>query len=266
MNKKVLICFVLLAITGASFVFAQAPTLDKLSVVGNTGNASVNAANKQISGDVIIPDAINGRTVTNIQNFENCTGITSVTIPVSLISINSIGFKGCTNLTSVTFLGSTVNIVSDTSFPGDLRAKYRAGGAGVYTRSSESNTWTRTGNAPPPAPVINLSLDGVWQNSSGGQITVSGSTGVWNSFGSPSVLMQDAINRGYTKAGDQYLRNIRSTGNLTWSGELRGITSNTSNPNVATGAEYRNCTITMNANGQSLDITTPGGTVSLTRR
>jgi len=97
------------------------------------------------------------------------------------------------------------------------------------------------------------SLDGVWENSVGGRITVSGSTGVRNAFWSPlSALAQDAINKGYYSLGEQCWRNITSTGNLTWSGQAKGVTYNTSNPNVATGVAWNNITFTMSADGQTL--------------
>jgi len=51
----------------------------------------------------------------------------------------------CSGLTSVIFQG-TINasdFSADEPFPGDLRAKYLAGGIGTYTRPSGSNTWTK---------------------------------------------------------------------------------------------------------------------------
>ena len=143
MYKKVLMSFALLVFITTGMVFAQAPTLDKLRVVGSTGNASINAANNSISGEVVIPDTWEGRPVTNIQSFQNCTGITSVIIPASMISINLNAFNGCTNLTSVTFQKTGVRNTGASSFPGDLVAKYQAGGAGTYTRQPGGTVWTK---------------------------------------------------------------------------------------------------------------------------
>ena len=99
------------------------------------------------------------------------------------------------------------------------------------------------------------SLNGVWENTNGKQVTVSGNTAIINSFGSPSTLTLDAINKNYVKIGDQDWRNLTSTGNLTWSGQALIIMFYTSTPNVATGTSWVNCTITMSTNGQTITIT-----------
>jgi len=98
------------------------------------------------------------------------------------------------------------------------------------------------------------SLNGIWSTSSGYQVSISGSTGIVSSFGTPSAITQDAINKGYVKLGDQDLRNLTSTGNLTWSGQILVFSSNQASPNVATGTSWVSCNITMSANGQTIDI------------
>jgi hypothetical protein len=69
--------------------------------------------------------------------------IISVTIPNGA-DIDSWAFYGCPSLTSVTF---QVTISSDSFyeyvFSGDLSEKYLAGGKGTYTRTSDSDTWTK---------------------------------------------------------------------------------------------------------------------------
>ena len=50
-------------------------------------------------------------------------------------------------------------------FEGDLVAKYQAGGAGTYTRSAGSNTWTKQGGG--------FTLNGVWTRSDGMKITIA---------------------------------------------------------------------------------------------
>ena len=167
MKKKVLMGLVLLAIIGTSAVFAQTPTLDKLKI-STTGYAS--AANNQISGAVVIPDTYNGKPVVVVNNFTNIAGITSVTFPNSLTKIDTNAFTNCTgiksitipasvtiignnafgrntNLTEVTFQGSSITLgaYSSPAFDGDLDAKYKAGGAGTYTRTAGSNNWTKQG-------------------------------------------------------------------------------------------------------------------------
>jgi hypothetical protein len=63
-------------------------------------------------GDVVIPGTIEGLPVTSIGNwaFSDCTGLTSVTIPDSVIIIGREGFSGCTGLTSVTIPNSVTDI------------------------------------------------------------------------------------------------------------------------------------------------------------
>jgi hypothetical protein len=190
MKKRVLMSLVLLAIIGTSAVFAQTPTLDKLkfAIVSNNRQYA-EPANKSISGAVVIPGTYNSMPV-QVANFYDCTQITSVTIldgathisdsvgtfrrcssltsvtlPASVTNIGSNAFMDCDKLTSVTFLGNTIATIGNNVFPGDLSAKYKAGGAGTYTRPAGSNTWTKQGG---------FTLNGTWKRSDGMEITISG--------------------------------------------------------------------------------------------
>jgi len=156
-TNKILMGLILPAIIGASAAFAQQPTLDKLRFpTTGKGGVYAKAANKEISGTVVIPDTYDGKSVTDIDNngFYHCTGIKSVTIPASVTKIWDAAFRGCTNLTSVTFQGgnaslrlnNATNSLAGAAFDGDLGSKYQAGGAGTYTRSAGSNSWTKQGD------------------------------------------------------------------------------------------------------------------------
>jgi len=178
MNKKTLMSIVLLAIIGTSAVFAQEPTMDKLTFTNVTGGVNARAKDNKISGEVVIPDTYNGKPVITIsgiamQNpnvtsviipnsvttilanaFLQATGLTSITIPASMATIERGAFTGVPNLTSVTFLGSGTKLnetdsptTTMPSFSGDLGAKYKAGGAGTYTRSVDGKVWTKKGGA-----------------------------------------------------------------------------------------------------------------------
>ena len=190
MKKKVLMSLVLLAIIGTSAVFAQQPTLDKLAFTsGGTGVLIVKEANKNISGEVVIPDTYDGKPVINVYGFVDCTGITSVSIPDSVIIMEASAFLRCTgltsvtipasittinfnvfrgtNLTSVTFQGGTTKMErsgANSPFDGDLVDKYKAGGAGTYTRQAGGTVWTKEGG---------FSLNGTWTRSDGMKITIT---------------------------------------------------------------------------------------------
>jgi len=111
------------------------------------------------------------------------------------------------------------------------------------------------------------SLNGNWRiQSSNNQnnvfISFNGGTAVFSELGTninPPVW-QDGKNKGYIKVGDQYCRNLRSTGNLTWSGQVLQVTYNTSNPNVATGTQWVDSTITASTDGST--ITFSGGSTA----
>jgi hypothetical protein len=288
MKKRVFVSLVLLTIIGVGAVFAQQPTPDKLAFrVDGQNEYRVLPANNSISGEVVIPATYEGRPVVathqsgslfqnitgitsltilsngfqiNGNSFRGCTGLTSVSLAPNVHILNN-AFDGCTNLTSVTFgEGSFVNGSFPKAFPGDLVAKFNArtgGGPGVYTRQRGSDTWTRTGNAPAPVITVNTSLNGIWE-AGGWQFTINGSTGTVSTAGTTNAVFLDAINRGMFKVGDQFFRNIRSTGNLTWSGEQLQVTSKTPGVAPATGTSWGNCTITMNADGRTILIN--GGT------
>jgi hypothetical protein len=73
-----------------------------------------------------------------------CPKLASITIG-RVTTIGEGAFVSCTALTSVTFSSSSPGAGShQNSFPGDLRAKYLAGGVGTYTRpNGTSTTWTK---------------------------------------------------------------------------------------------------------------------------
>jgi hypothetical protein len=181
--------------------------------------------------------------------------ITSVTIPASMTVIAGSTFRECPTLTSVTFMGSNISFSSSPkgnsmdSFPaaGDLQAKYQAGGAGTYTRSAGGTVWTKTASVP----VVNYSLDGSWRVQPSGNIiiNISGNTAVFSYYNPSGTLGKSATDKGYIKVGDQAFRNLRSTGNITWSGQVLRVTYNTRTPDVATGTTWDNLTITMDPSG-----------------
>ena len=83
--------------------------------------AIVTSGDSKYSGDVSIPSTVNyggmEYSVTGIDGgaFQDCTGLTSVTIPNSVTIIGYGAFEGCTGLTSVT-IGNSVTSIGDYAF------------------------------------------------------------------------------------------------------------------------------------------------------
>jgi len=96
------------------------------------------------------------------------------------------------------------------------------------------------------------------------EITISGDSGIFSVFNPTSGIALDAKNKGLVTVGTQRLRNLTSTGALTWSGEVMIFGYNTSNPNVCTRIYYEACTVTLSANGQTMTIN--NGAATYTRQ
>ncbi|MBR4726705.1 MAG: leucine-rich repeat protein [Clostridia bacterium] len=95
-------------------VKAHAETYGDLSYQKEDGQIKIVYCNTYASGDLAIPAELEGLPVTRIdQNaFENCTRLTSVTMPESVVSIGSSAFSGCTGLTQVTIPDSVTSMGS----------------------------------------------------------------------------------------------------------------------------------------------------------
>jgi len=89
---------------------------------------------------------INLSGVTSIPNnlFLSCPELNVITIPNGVTSIGQGAFVNCNALTEVRFQGTIPAAgINENVFPGDLRAKFLAGGAGTYTRPAGGTTWTK---------------------------------------------------------------------------------------------------------------------------
>ena len=81
----------------------------EVTITGYTGNG----------GDVTVLDTIDGLPVTTIGScaFNECTGLTSITLPDSITTIEWSAFEGCTSLTSIT-LPNSVTTIGFSAFEG----------------------------------------------------------------------------------------------------------------------------------------------------
>ena len=86
--------------------------LDKLTYEIEDGKVTITDCDTSLSGDIVLPSKIEGKSVTSIGSsaFENCSSLTSVTIPDSVTSIGSYAFWCCSSLTSITIPNSVTSI------------------------------------------------------------------------------------------------------------------------------------------------------------
>ncbi|MGN0443109.1 MAG: leucine-rich repeat domain-containing protein, partial [Acutalibacteraceae bacterium] len=118
---------------------ASAATEGYLEYEVEDGEATIISCDDSISGKLVIPDKLGGYPVTSIDDyaFEDCTGLTSVTIGNGVTSIGDDAFRGCAGLTSITVdeNNSNYSSLNGVLFNKDQTEllKYPAGKAGAYT-------------------------------------------------------------------------------------------------------------------------------------
>jgi predicted secreted protein len=102
----------------------------------------------------------------------------------------------------------------------------------------------------------NLNLDGNWKDGENWQIKIAGSTATLTKIeNTTNYSWKSAVDKGFVKVGDQYLKDIVKTGDLTWTGEILSVNYTGSGATtVATGTTWVSATITMASDGKSIHI------------
>ncbi|MGN0546493.1 MAG: leucine-rich repeat domain-containing protein [Acutalibacteraceae bacterium] len=99
---------------------AEAATYGVLTYEINDGEVTITGCDTSASGELVIPDTIEGCPVTTIgfSAFYECISIESVTLPNSIESVEYEAFKYCKSLTSISIPNSGIKWIDGNAFEG----------------------------------------------------------------------------------------------------------------------------------------------------
>ncbi len=154
--------------------------------------------------EIIIPDTYNGKPVKSIGfgAFEDCTSLTSITIPNSVTSIGDYAFAYCTGLTSITIPGSVTSI-----------------GNAAFSCCTSLTSITI------PSGVTSISADAFWGCSSLSSIAIPNSvTSIGSSaFSGCTGLTSITISDSVTSIGNAAFSGCTSLTSITIPGSVNSI-------------------------------------------
>ena len=107
----------ILALSLFAFLPLSAADLSDLTWTTTNGEVTITDCDDAATGELVIPDTIEGNPVTSIGNlaFQLCYRLTSITISDSVTTIIGSAFVDCSSLTSVTF-GNGVTYIGSSAF------------------------------------------------------------------------------------------------------------------------------------------------------
>ena len=103
--------------TGTATIWTDPDTNHTWIYSTSDANASIDR-NAWATGDVVVPSSINGKTVNNIdyKAFYGCNGMTSLTIPSTVIHMCDYVINGCNRLKKLIVMATTPPAISDVTF------------------------------------------------------------------------------------------------------------------------------------------------------
>ena len=166
-----------------------------------TKTCSVSSIPSDISGAVTIPATANGYTVTAIgyRAFNNCSGLTSISIPSSVTSIGNSAFWNCSGLTSISIPSSVTSIGEDVF--NNCSGLTSISIPSSVTSIGNSAFWNCSGltSISIPSSVTSIGED-VFNNCSGltsisipSSVTSIGNSAFWNCSGLTSISIPSSV-------------------------------------------------------------------------